>query len=215
MSAVVQVGVAGETLPSLVDRAARALAGARSSAEVLEARDLAGFAYDAAKRAARLAQAKGAHDALIAAAHRAQADALLIESNAKRRLADEYDAAQERGEVASHQNANSHQMREGNLMTLADLGLTAKGVQEARRIRDAEDRDPGIVERTLNDAIARGDEPTRAEVKRVINGREDVMERAAKEEAAMRDQKDFRALRKLWNGSTSNAQRMFRDYIGG
>ncbi|MEY9532152.1 hypothetical protein [Sinorhizobium fredii] len=36
----------------------------------------------------------------IAAAHRAQADALEIESTAKRRLADAYDAAQERGEVA-------------------------------------------------------------------------------------------------------------------
>jgi methyl coenzyme M reductase alpha subunit len=39
----------------------------------------------------------GAHPA---AAHRAQADALLIESRAKRCLADEYDAAQERGEIA-------------------------------------------------------------------------------------------------------------------
>jgi hypothetical protein len=38
--------------------------------------------------------------ALIAAAHRAQADALEIEAQAKRRLADEYDAAQDRGEVA-------------------------------------------------------------------------------------------------------------------
>ncbi len=37
---------------------------------------------------------------MIAAAHRAQADALEIEAAAKRRLADEYDAAQETGEVA-------------------------------------------------------------------------------------------------------------------
>ncbi len=36
-----------------------------------------------------------------AAAYRAQADALDIEAQAKRRLADEYDAAQARGEVAS------------------------------------------------------------------------------------------------------------------
>ncbi len=38
--------------------------------------------------AARLAKAKDAHDTLIAAALRAQADALAIESEAKRRLAD-------------------------------------------------------------------------------------------------------------------------------
>jgi hypothetical protein len=46
-----------------------------------------------------LSKAKGAHDTLIAAAHRAQADALEIETGAKRRLADEYDAALERGEI--------------------------------------------------------------------------------------------------------------------
>lgn len=39
------------TLPALVDRAVQALAGARSAAEVLEARELASLAYDAAKRA--------------------------------------------------------------------------------------------------------------------------------------------------------------------
>jgi hypothetical protein len=83
-------------LPSLVDRRPRA-PGARTAAEVLEARDMASVAYDAAKRGARVAQAKGAHDSLIAAAHRLQADALEIEAGAKRRLADEYDAAQARG----------------------------------------------------------------------------------------------------------------------
>ena len=83
----------------LVDRASAALSNARSAAEVLEARDMADFAYDTAKRAARLQKAKGAHDELIAAAHRAQAGALEIEAQAKRRLADEYDTAQQRGEL--------------------------------------------------------------------------------------------------------------------
>ncbi len=89
----------GHSLPGLVDRAAMMLAGAKTAAEVLEAREAAGIAYDAAKRTARLSRAKAAHDDLLAAAHRAQADALVIEAAAKRRLADEYDAAQERGEV--------------------------------------------------------------------------------------------------------------------
>jgi hypothetical protein len=62
-------------LPALVDRAAAVLSNARSSAEVLEARDMASVAYDAAKKAARFAKAKNAADSLIAAAHRAQADA--------------------------------------------------------------------------------------------------------------------------------------------
>ena len=88
-------------LTALIDRASAALAGARSAAEILEARDMASVAYDAAKKAARLGNAKRAHDELISAAYRAQADALEIEAQAKRRLADEYDAAQERGEVAT------------------------------------------------------------------------------------------------------------------
>lgn len=47
------------------------------------------------------AWANTAHDELIAAANRVQAVALEIEAQAKRRLADEYDAAQDRGEFAS------------------------------------------------------------------------------------------------------------------
>ncbi len=86
-------------LTRLIQAAAHHLTGATTAAEVLEARDKAAFAYDAAKRAARLAAAKGAHDDIIARVYRAQADALEIESLAKRRLADEYDAAQDRGEV--------------------------------------------------------------------------------------------------------------------
>ena len=87
----------GETLPVLIDKATAALSNARTSAEVLEAR----AAYDAAKSAWRMARAKRAHDDVLAAVYRTQADALPIEARAKVRLADEYDAAQERGEVAS------------------------------------------------------------------------------------------------------------------
>ena len=135
------------SLPSLIDRASTALQNARSSAEVLEARDLASVAYDAAKKAARLHKAKGAHDELIAAAHRAQADALEIEAGAKRRLADEYDAAQERGEIKSVGKPNSSNPEE--LVGVNDIGLTHKDIHEARLIRDAEVADPGIVRRTL------------------------------------------------------------------
>ena len=58
---------------------------------------MSGVVYDMAKRAVRLAKVKHAHDGLIVAAHRAQADALDIEAQAKRRLADACDAAQEWG----------------------------------------------------------------------------------------------------------------------
>lgn len=87
------MGLLVSATPELVDRAAAHLAGARTAAEILDARDHAAVAYDMARRAGRLAAARGAYDELIPRIHRAQADALVIEAEAKRRLADEYDAA--------------------------------------------------------------------------------------------------------------------------
>lgn len=157
------------SLPQLVEHAAAALANAMTAAEVLEARDLASFAYDTAKRAARFARAKNAHDELIAATHRAQADALEIEALAKRRLADEYDAAQERGDVQPHgRPKNLPDGKDFGPATAAGLGLSHKEVHEARVIRDAEDTEPGIVRRTLDEKLARGEEPTRAALRKMV-----------------------------------------------
>ena len=155
-------------LPALVDRAAAVLSNARSSAEVLEARDMASVAYDAAKKAARFAKAKNAADSLIAAAHRAQADALTIEAQAKRRLADEYDAAQERGEVATVGKRSQAERLIEAPPSAADIGLSRKDIHEARLIRDAEVSDPGIIKRTLDEAIEAGEEPTKAKVRRAV-----------------------------------------------
>lgn len=169
MSAPALFHQADSSLPQLVDHAANTLANARSAAEVLEARDLASFAYDAAKRAARLAKAKNAHDELIAAAHRAQADALTIEALAKRRLADEYDSAQERGDVQAHgRPKNLPDGKDFLPATAADLGLSHKEVHEARAIRNAEEVDPGIVRRTLDEKLARGEEPTRTALRKMV-----------------------------------------------
>jgi hypothetical protein len=103
-------------------------------------------------------------------AHRAQADALEIEAAAKRRLADEYDAAQERGEVATRQNnPGSVGHVPGQNMppaTAADIGLSRKDIHEARQIRDAEAAEPGLVRRTLDARLAAGAEPSKAAVRR-------------------------------------------------
>lgn len=170
------------TLPGLVQRAASQLASASTAAEVLEARDMAGVAYDAAKKAGRLAKAKGAHDELIAKAHRAQADALEIEAMAKRRLADEYDAAQERGEVADQGKPSKTE----GLATVAQIGLTHKDIHEAREIRDAEEADPGIVRRTLDERLEAGEEPTKAAVRRVTSKRRPQLSAAGKQLAKLR-----------------------------
>lgn len=156
-----------DTLPVLIDRATAALDSARSSAEVLEARDMARVAYDAAKSANRMAKAKQAHDSLIADVHRAQANALAIRARAEMRLAEEYDAAQDRGDVHRHGGDKSN-VASDNVATAADLGLRRDEIHEARRLRDAEQSDPGIIRRTLDGMIERGEEPTRAALKREV-----------------------------------------------
>lgn len=188
-------------LRSIIDRAADALAGAVTAADVLDARDQASFAYDTAKSAARLARAKGAHDEIVARAYRAQADALEIESLAKRRLADEYDAAQERGEVASHGgkrgNQHSAKVDDENLggasapdrpATAAEAGISRLEVFEARKIRDAIEREPGIVRRVLDDILKTGDEPTKAKLRKELAGPMATVRSAANAEKKQRRQ---------------------------
>jgi len=171
MNALTITGREHSTLPRLVATAAAALANARSAAEVLEAREIASVAYDVAKRTARLRKAKNAHDELIAAAHRVQADALTIEAGAKRRLADEYDAARDGGVVSARGQRTDLLPDEKKVPTVAELGLTHKDIHEARLIRDAEAADPGIVRRTLDERLARGEEPTRAVLRRAAEAR--------------------------------------------
>ena len=169
MTALATVPEEVHALRTLVDCASSALADARTAAEVLDARDMAGLAYDVAKRAARLQRAKAAHDDLIGAAHRTQAHALEIEAQAKHRLADEYSAAQLRGEVARHGGTRRSKVSGGNLEqvpTASDLGLSKKELHEARLIRDAEAAEPGIVRRTLDERLDRGEEPTRTALRR-------------------------------------------------
>jgi hypothetical protein len=69
------------------------------------------------------------------------------------RLAEEYDAAQDRGEVAGHGRSK---VEPDNLTTAADLGIRRDEIHEARQFRDAERADPGIIDRTISGMIERG-----------------------------------------------------------
>jgi hypothetical protein len=212
-------------LPLLIDRATMALASAKSAAEVLEARDMASFAYDMAKATARLGKAKQAHDELIAAAHRAQAEALVIQAQAKRRLADEYDAAQGRGEVASGRDGPGAGVSNGNAKaTVAEIGITRKEIHDARLVRDAEVADPGIVRRTVEEDLAARKEPTKAKVRRVVKS---VAERgkskpktkiACKKSPApvsheTQHERDLGVLKNLWEASCNTAREEFQSTL--
>jgi hypothetical protein len=166
MDLVTAEPLSAPSLTGLIERARTTLAEARSAAEVLEARDKAAFAYDAAKCAARIGRAKQAHDEVITATYRVQADALEIEADAKRRLADEYDAAQERGEVARiGDNQHSQGVSAGN-----DLGISRKTIFEGRQIAEAEQIAPGIVRQTLDSVLEAGQEPCKTTLRRAVEG---------------------------------------------
>lgn len=157
------------SLPAMISVAAAALASASTAAEVLDARDKATLAYDSAKRAGRIQKAKRAHDDIVAATHRAQADALEIEAQAKRRLADEYGSAQDRGEVQSRGGDRMSKVPVRNIApTAAEIGLNRKEIHDARQVRDAIVANPSVVRDALDDILAHGDEPTRAALKRAI-----------------------------------------------
>ena len=160
-----------ENLPKLLDRAARMLIEAKTHADVLEARDQANFIYSASKALSRIEKAKTAHDSLLVQVHRAQADALIIEAQAKMRLADEYDAAQEAGEVQKVGGDRVSIVANGNNgpATTADLGLRRDEIHEARELRNFERNNPNEIKGVLHDMVERGEEPTKAALRRHIN----------------------------------------------
>jgi len=158
-----------EKVSGLIQAAATALAKAATAAEVLDVQRAAKQAYDEAKTHARLFAVKNAHDAVRAACHKVQADALVIEAQAQCRLADEYDAAQKRGEAQkAGGNRTSIIPDKNNAAKVTDIGLTSKQVHEARAIRDAEKAKPGVVRKTVDAQLKAGAEPTRTDVKRVV-----------------------------------------------
>jgi hypothetical protein len=155
-------------LPALVEKAADRLMHAKTSAEILEAKDMASAAYVMAKEAGRIAKAKGAYDDVIAVAHRTRADALRIEARAKELYATEYTEAQERGEVQRHGGQSERDIPDENIPSVQELGVDPKLVHEGRMIRGAEENDPGVVGRTLDELVQAGQEPTRARLREAV-----------------------------------------------
>ncbi len=160
---------------------------------------MANGAYHGAKAAGRMLKAKGAHDTLIETAHQLLGDALGIESAAHIRLADEYDAAQRRGEVASD-GGDRTSLPAGNTATVADIGLTSKEVHNSRQLRNAAAAYPGLVQRVVDQAIEQGEEPTRARLYRQV--KDITKEIRAGERAASRETR----IQKIAEISRGNAE---------
>jgi hypothetical protein len=133
--------------------------------DVIAAKVLAAHAYDDAKSAVALAERFKAGNALVDKARRLQGDALLIETRAKIRLADEWDAAKEAGLVGAGRPKN---VSDGNGFTAAEAGLDRKEIHEARKLRDAEAKEPGIVERAIAARLSSGLNPSRANLRAAV-----------------------------------------------
>lgn len=138
--------------------------------DVVAARLLAAAVYDQAKVAGNYAERFGAAERLVGKARQLQGDALLIEARAKVRLADEYDAAQAAGEVR-RPGQRGKAVKDGDRIstpTAEDVGLSKQEVHDARKLRDAERRSPGIVERAIAARLAAGLEPSRANLRAAV-----------------------------------------------
>jgi hypothetical protein len=133
--------------------------------DVIAAKVLAAHAYADAKSAVALAERFKAGNALVDKARRLQGDALLIETRAKIRLADEWDAAKEAGLVGAGRPKN---VADGNGFTAAEAGLDRKEIHEARKLRDAEAKEPGIVERAIAARLSSGLNPSRANLRAAV-----------------------------------------------
>ena len=156
-----------EDLAGLVMRA-RALL---DDGDVAAARLLADAAYGQAATAAGAAGKIRASAALVAKAHRLQGDALLIEAQARMRIADEWDNAEANGQIsrggrpAKHQGDGEKPVSNGNGFTAADTGLSRKQISEARQLRNAERKSPGIAERAIAARLQQGLAPTKANLR--------------------------------------------------
>jgi hypothetical protein len=127
---------------------------------------LSSWVYDQAQAAAGFARRMQASEEIIGKALRMQADALLIESRAKMALADQYDQAKAAGMVATQ--GRPKKVSDENLFRLEDIGLSKAKIFDARKLREAEIRQPGILQQKINERVELGLEPSRANLRAAI-----------------------------------------------
>ena len=144
-----------DTLPALIDRASTCLINARTSAEVLEARNHAKAAFHYAK--------------LVKARNESQADCLRLIKRAELRMVYEVDAGQVSGEVATADGTTHHRPSQEGVQspdtlpaTFTELGVDRRRVSEWRELRDAGGL--AIIDEVIDEALMEGRAPTDAHI---------------------------------------------------
>ena len=145
--------VARELLPSLIERAANRLLSARTSAELLEAMEIA-----------KMAQA---YARLIRASNESHADCVLLIKTAQLRFADEIDRGQAKGQIANREDT----LRVGPVRRTSANGAAGidevvphQRVAEWRQVREAGGL--ALVRDIIAKALAEDRAPTDAEILR-------------------------------------------------
>ncbi|WWT40033.1 hypothetical protein [Nostoc phage Nsp-JY10] len=122
--------------------------------------------YEEAKAAHGFAARMKASEELIAQTNAMVAEALEIGSLAKVALANEYDKAQAAGIVATR--GRPKKVAGEDLLQLADFRLDKRVILDARKLRDAESKNPGVISRTIAVLSAGGVLPTKANLRAAI-----------------------------------------------
>ena len=159
-----------ESLPALIDRAASRLINAKSSAELLEAKQLA----EAALHYARVTKA----------ANDTHADCLRMITRAEIRMANEIDRGQKDDEIASRGRPPKNPHTAGVLPKYHELGISDQRVSEWRTVRDAGEE---VVERVLRAAIDENRAPTKSEILAAAREIKNEAAEAKKEKRAERE----------------------------
>ncbi len=132
--------------------------------DVERALKLSSVAYDQAKAVAGSAERVKTSRDLVDKARRMQAEALKIESLCYVAMADAVDDAQAKGQIARPGRPSN--IPGENVFTLQDVGLDAKHLHEARKLRDHVRDEPDFVERFIEVRMSEGLEPSRASLKK-------------------------------------------------
>ncbi|NSY10816.1 hypothetical protein G6L14_02145 [Agrobacterium vitis] len=113
---------------------------------------LAGIAYDQGKTLVRFAEKAAASKSLVDKSKRMQADALLIELEAKAMIAVEWDRLLALG-IAS---PGGRPKTSGKMMHLRDAGISKQRLHDARILSKRETESPGILKATVYDVLNDG-----------------------------------------------------------
>ena len=132
--------------------------------DVERALKLSSVAYDQAKAVAGSAERVKTSRDLVDKARRMQAEALKIESLCYVAMADAVDDAQAKGQIARPGRPSN--IPGENVFTLQDVGLDAKHLHEARKLRDHVREEPNFVGRVIEVRMSEGLEPSRAALKK-------------------------------------------------